>query len=80
LSKKKLKEMFGKVGETIWERARGIDEEPVSSEEVIKSIGRQITFEKDTRNPKLIFGIFENMATLIVIIAGLFLILFYTWY
>jgi DNA polymerase IV (DinB-like DNA polymerase) len=61
LSKEKLKEMFGKVGERIWERARGIDEEPVSPEEVIKSIGRQITFEKDTRNPRLIFGTFEKM-------------------
>jgi len=61
LSKKKLREMFGKVGEKIYERARGIDEEPVSSEEVIKSIGRQITFEKDTRNPKLIFWTFDRL-------------------
>jgi len=61
LSKKKLKEMFGKVGEYFWERARGIDEEPVSPEEVIKSIGRQITFERDTRNPRLIFGTFEKL-------------------
>jgi DNA polymerase IV (DinB-like DNA polymerase) len=61
LSKEKLKEMFGKVGERIWERARGIDEEPVSPEEIIKSIGRQITFEKDTRNPRLIFGTFEKL-------------------
>jgi DNA polymerase IV (DinB-like DNA polymerase) len=61
LSKEKLKEMFGKVGERIWERARGIDEEPVSPEEVIKSIGRQITFERDTRDAKLIFRIFEKL-------------------
>jgi DNA polymerase IV (DinB-like DNA polymerase) len=61
ISKEKLKEMFGKVGERIWERARGIDEEPVSPEEVIKSIGRQITFERDTRNPRLIFGTFEKL-------------------
>jgi DNA polymerase IV (DinB-like DNA polymerase) len=61
LSKKKLREMFGKVGEYFWERARGIDEEPVSPEEIIKSIGRQITFERDTRNPRLIFGTFEKM-------------------
>jgi len=61
ISKEKLKEMFGKVGERIWERARGIDEEPVSPEEIIKSIGRQITFERDTRNPRLIFGTFEKL-------------------
>ena len=61
LSKSKLKEMFGKVGEKIWERARGIDKEPLVSEEIIKSIGKQITFEKDTRNPQLIFGTFEKL-------------------
>ncbi|GAI70288.1 unnamed protein product, partial [marine sediment metagenome] len=33
LSKAKLKNMFGVVGEIIYERARGIDKEPVSSEE-----------------------------------------------
>ena len=60
-SKERLREIFGKVGERIWERARGIDEEPVSPEEVIKSIGRQITFERDTRNPRLIFGTFEKL-------------------
>jgi len=61
LSKEKLKEMFGKIGEKIWERARGIDEEPVSPEEIIKSIGRQITFKKDTRDPELIFDAFEKL-------------------
>jgi len=61
LSREKLKEMFGKVGETIYERARGIDEEPVSSEEIIKSIGKQITFEKDTRDSEIIFENFEQM-------------------
>jgi DNA polymerase IV (DinB-like DNA polymerase) len=61
LSKKKLREMFGKVGEYFWERARGIDEEPVSPKEIIKSIGRQITFEKDTRNSRLIFGTFDQI-------------------
>jgi len=61
LSKLKLKEMFGKVGEYFWERARGIDEEPVSSEEIIKSIGKEYTFEKDTRDPKIIFETFEKI-------------------
>ena len=61
LSKEKLAEMFGVVGEAIYERARGIDEEPVSSEEIIKSIGKQITFEKDTRDSEIIFGNFEKM-------------------
>jgi DNA polymerase IV (DinB-like DNA polymerase) len=61
LSRKKLREMFGKVGEDFWQKARGIDEEPVSQKEIIKSIGRQITFEKDTRNSRLIFSLFEKI-------------------
>ncbi len=61
LSKIKLKNMFGIVGETIYEKARGIDEEPVSSEEIIKSIGKEHTFEKDTRDPEIIFNTFEKI-------------------
>jgi len=61
LSKLKLKNMFGKMGEATYERARGIDEEPVSPEEVIKSIGKEHTFEKDTRDPEIIFQTFEEI-------------------
>ena len=61
LSKAKLKDMFGVVGETIYERVRGIDEEVVTSEEIIKSIGKEHTFEKDTRDPEIIFGKFEEI-------------------
>lgn len=61
LSKSKLKEMFGKLGENFWQMARGIDEEEVSPEEIVKSIGKQITFERDTRNPRLIFGKFNQI-------------------
>ena len=61
LSKTKLKNLFGVVGERIYQRARGIDGEPVSSEKIIKSIGRERTFEKDTRDPEIIFSTFENI-------------------
>ena len=61
LSKAKLKNMFGVVGETFYERARGIDEEEVSPEEIIKSTGQEHTFEKDTRDPEIIFENFEKM-------------------
>jgi len=49
------------MGEIIWERARGIDERPIISEEIIKSIGKQHTFEKDTRDPEIIFNNFEKL-------------------
>ena len=61
LSKVKLKNIFGVVGETIYERARGIDEREVTSEEIIKSIGKEHTFEKDTRDPEIIFETFDEI-------------------
>ena len=61
LSKTKLKNLFGVIGERIYQRARGIDEEPVTSEEIIKSIGKEQTFEKDTRDPEIIFGVFDKI-------------------
>lgn len=61
ISKTKLKNMFGKVGESIYERVRGIDETPVTSEEIIKSVGKEHTFEKDTRDPEIIFETFEKL-------------------
>lgn len=61
ISTSELKDMFGIVGETIYERARGVDEELVSSEEIIKSIGKEHTFEKDTRDPEIIFNTFEKI-------------------
>lgn len=61
LKKSQLKEMFGKVGEIIFERVRGIDEREIKTEKVIKSIGKQYTFQKDTKNPKVIFLVFEKM-------------------
>ncbi|MDI6591406.1 MAG: DNA polymerase IV [Patescibacteria group bacterium] len=61
LSESKLKSLFGITGETIYQKARGIDEEPVSPEKVIKSIGKEHTFEKDTRDPEIIFNTFEKI-------------------
>ncbi len=61
LSRLKLKNMFGVVGGKIYERARGSDEGEVSPEEIIKSIGKEHTFEEDTRDPKVIFGTFDKI-------------------
>jgi len=61
LSKEKLKKLFGKVGEWFFEATRGIDKEPVVSKEEVKSIGKQITFEKDTRDAKIIFETFDQI-------------------
>jgi len=61
LSKAELKKILGKVGETIYERARGIDKEPVNPEQVVKSIGKEHTFEKDTGDADVLFGTFDEI-------------------
>jgi len=45
---------FGKLGKYIWERARGIDLRKVESYHMRKSLGREITFDKDSDNKKFL--------------------------
>src|SRR5215468_6226773 len=49
-----LTEWFGKWGQRLFERARGIDDSVVSNEWTRKSIGEQETFEQDTRSLSLV--------------------------
>jgi nucleotidyltransferase/DNA polymerase involved in DNA repair len=55
VSKYQLVEWLGKFGSVLYDEARGIDESPIVEEREVKSIGRQVTFEKDTKNKDLIF-------------------------
>lgn len=57
-----LKEIFGKWGSSMYDKARGIDESKVSNAEIIKSIGKERTFERDTRDGDVIFSAFESIA------------------
>jgi DNA polymerase IV len=43
-----LAESLGKSGSHLWQLSQGIDDRPVWSEEGCKSIGHEITFERDT--------------------------------
>jgi len=61
INKKDLSAHFGKAGGYIYERARGIDNAPVVNDDTIKSIGKEYTFEKDTRDSQLIFEIFDSL-------------------
>jgi nucleotidyltransferase/DNA polymerase involved in DNA repair len=57
-----LTEWFGKWGQRLFERARGIDDSVVSNEWTRKSIGEQETFEQDTRSLPLITERLDGMA------------------
>jgi DNA polymerase IV (DinB-like DNA polymerase) len=54
VSRQQLIDWFGKFGSTLYDEARGIDNSPVIEKWEAKSIGRQITFEKNTKDRKLI--------------------------
>jgi DNA polymerase IV (DinB-like DNA polymerase) len=59
---KKLIEKFGSLGFEFHRAAQGIDEGEVVEEWVIKSIGREITFEKDTSDPEIISKALDDLA------------------
>lgn len=59
--KETLLQEFGVFGEDLYAMSRGIDERELSEEWVIKSIGRQFTFEKDTKNRKYIMSMIDDM-------------------
>jgi len=63
LPKHQLKKLFGKFGEEIYKKARGIDTTAIIEQKEIKSIGRQTTFLQDTLNPKIIFGKFQKLVS-----------------
>jgi DNA polymerase-4 len=56
LTRSGLTKRFGKGGEHLWLLAQGIDVRPVTPEEGYKSIGHEITFERDTADSGLLHG------------------------
>jgi DNA polymerase IV (archaeal DinB-like DNA polymerase) len=50
VSETSLTEWFGRWGQRLFEKARGIDDSDVSNEWTRKSLGEQETFEQDTRS------------------------------
>lgn len=61
LSEHDLEHLFGVRGKEMYARVRGIDEDPVVVEREVKSIGKEITFEKDTRDPELLIHTLEQI-------------------
>jgi DNA polymerase IV (DinB-like DNA polymerase) len=62
----KLTEWFGKWGHGLFEKARGVDESPVSNEWTRKSVGEQETFEQDTRSVSFVTEQLYGMAESVI--------------
>ncbi len=60
-SKEELKKMFGKWGQDLYFKIRGIDDSPIVEKYGIKSIGEQETFLKDTLDSKIIMNRFNHL-------------------
>jgi DNA polymerase IV (DinB-like DNA polymerase) len=58
----KLLDRFGKVGLQFHLLARGIDEREVKEVRVAKSVGKEVTFEKDTSDPGVLNETIDDLA------------------
>lgn len=61
ISQADLKNWLGKPGESIFLKARGIDESPVTEFHEVKSIGEQITLAQNTLSPLAIGSVFKQL-------------------
>src|SRR5919198_1005430 len=61
-----LTDWFGKWGERLFEKARGIDDSVVSNEWTRKSVGEQETFAEDTHSPAVVTERLYDMAERII--------------
>jgi DNA polymerase IV (archaeal DinB-like DNA polymerase) len=61
-----LVEWFGKWGQRLFGKVRGIEDSPVSNEWTRKSLGEQETFEEDTRDQAIISERLDRMAERII--------------
>ncbi len=63
LSKKELVDLFGKRGEDFYYKFRGIDYSPVVEKRKIKSVGKEYTFQKDTKDSEKIMKVFKKLVS-----------------
>lgn len=54
LTQADLKKSFGKLGEELYFRSRGMDDRPVETEHEAKSISKETTFDRDERDEALL--------------------------
>ncbi|OGZ65333.1 MAG: hypothetical protein A3C50_01455 [Candidatus Staskawiczbacteria bacterium RIFCSPHIGHO2_02_FULL_43_16] len=61
-SREQLKDLMGKHGESIFQKARGIDDSPITEFHEVKSIGGQTTLNENTKNPIVVYDIFKKLS------------------
>ncbi len=61
IKKEKLIDLFGKRGDDFYHKLRGVDNSLVEGERKAKSVGKEHTFQKDTRDPEKIIKVFRRL-------------------
>ena len=61
-AEKVLAGLFGKYGHDLFQHAHGIDNSPVVSEHVIKSISQEVTFSRDVRDVEALHNTLRELA------------------
>jgi DNA polymerase-4 len=67
-SREELVALFGKAGVYYYQITRGIDERPVIAESIRKSISKEITFDKDLRDPLLMLVELKRLADTVTVL------------
>jgi DNA polymerase IV (DinB-like DNA polymerase) len=60
-TREELIDLMGVAGDALYDKVRGIDETPIVVNGEIKSIGKEHTFAKDTRDSEEIFSVFYEL-------------------
>ncbi len=61
IKKGDLVNLFGKRGGDFYSKLRGIDDSSVETERDVKTVGKEYTFQEDTRDPQKITKIFKTL-------------------
>ncbi|HLX59556.1 MAG TPA: DNA polymerase IV [Ktedonobacteraceae bacterium] len=62
LGEERLRDLFGKQGGQLYQYACGVDDRPVEPVRERKSVGKEVTLERDIRDPREMERILENLA------------------
>lgn len=62
ISENELRERFGKWGYALSQRARGIDDRPISVKHTAKSVSQETTFAKDVRDVETLLETIDRLA------------------
>jgi DNA polymerase IV (archaeal DinB-like DNA polymerase) len=65
IKEEELERLFGKRGHDFYKKFQGIDDSQVVEDREVKSVGREHTFQEDTRDPVKITKVFRKIVSMV---------------